>query len=112
MANYLITGVSSGIGRDLTKRLVGQGHKVLGIARREKLLQDLKTELNATPKLEILSVDLAQENAWKVVLRRVIQRRFDPDVVIFNAAIFEKDYRNKSLDFSQMRRSFEINFFR
>jgi len=111
MANYLITGVSSGIGRDLTKRLVGQGHKVLGIARREKLLQDLKTELNATPKLEILSVDLAQENAWKVVLRRVIQRRFDPDVVIFNAAIFEKDYRNKSLDFSQMRRSFEINFF-
>jgi len=41
----LITGASSGIGRELAKQLVKDGHVVWGVARRENLLNDLKKEL-------------------------------------------------------------------
>jgi len=41
----VITGASSGIGRELAKQLVKDGHAVWGVARRENLLNDLKKEL-------------------------------------------------------------------
>ncbi len=47
MKNVLVTGVSSGIGRILTKKLIDQGFRVWGIARREDLLKSLKKELRS-----------------------------------------------------------------
>jgi len=111
MANYLITGVSSGIGRALTKRLIGEGHRVMGIARRNEHLQELKVELNNNQNFSFITIDLAQETAWKDITGRLAQDKFMPNIVIFNAAIFEKDYLSRKLDFIQMRKSFEINFF-
>lgn len=111
MSNYLITGVSSGIGRELTKRLVSDGHRVIGIARRKKLLLDLHKDLKNNPKFSFVNIDLSVKNAWKDICKYVNTKDRIPDVVIFNAAIFEKDYQDKELDFFITRKLFEINFF-
>lgn len=111
MANYLITGVSSGIGRELTKKLIGEGHKVVGIARRVDLLVGLKKELKDHKNFTYLGLDLASETAWQEILRQIKRRKFIPNVVIFNAAIFQKDYLDPKLDLIRMKQSFEINFF-
>lgn len=111
MANFLITGVSSGIGRELTKTLVGEGHAVLGIARRKELLRELKSELTAGQKFNFINADLSAAGAWQEVIKHLTEKHFSPDAVIFNAAIFEKDYLGQELDFAKMRNSFEINFF-
>lgn len=111
MANFLITGVSSGIGRELTKTLVRQGHSVLGLARRKELLQELKSELGGSSKFEFICVDLSAPEAWQEVVKRLAKKHFIPHTVIFNAAIFEKDYLGRELDYAKMKRSFEINFF-
>ena len=47
MKNVLITGVSSGIGKALTKLLLTKGFRVWGIARRKELLLELKKELHS-----------------------------------------------------------------
>ena len=41
----LITGTSSGIGRELARQLAEAGHQVWGIARRKDLLESLRHEL-------------------------------------------------------------------
>lgn len=43
--NVFITGISSGIGRALTERLITEGHCVWGIARREDALAILRRDL-------------------------------------------------------------------
>jgi short-subunit dehydrogenase len=44
----LITGVSSGIGKHLAIEMVKRGWKVIGVARREKLLEYLQQKLGST----------------------------------------------------------------
>lgn len=111
MTRFLITGVSSGIGRELTKELVKRGDRVWGISRRTTLLVSLKKELNGTERFRYSNIDITKPKAWVKVVTQMKLARFSPQVVIFNAAIFEKDYLGKKLDFSQMRKSFEVNFF-
>jgi len=111
MANYLITGVSSGIGRELATTLVKQNHRVFGIARRKELLQSLKSETGKSNRFDFLDVDIALEGAWGKIITAMVKNKFSPDVIVFNAATFEKDYLGKELDLSQTRKTFEVNFF-
>lgn len=61
----LITGASSGIGKDIAKILDRMGHKVYLVARREELLIDLAKELSNEP--ESIVCDLSKkENAIKL----------------------------------------------
>jgi len=57
-SRVLITGVSSGIGRELTKQLVVEGDSVWGVARRKELLINLKKELKGA-KIKEVEVVLA-----------------------------------------------------
>src|SRR3989344_2670956 len=103
MARYLITGVSSGIGRALTKRLISQGHHVFGVARRKSLLQSLKKELKNTHKFNYYSVNLSRPDSWDKITKHLLRTKFIPTVIIFNAAIFKKDYLGSQLDLSLTR---------
>ena len=42
----LITGASSGIGRDMAKVLASKGYDLVIVARSEDKLQELKSEIN------------------------------------------------------------------
>ncbi|MBR5155224.1 MAG: SDR family oxidoreductase [Clostridia bacterium] len=57
--NVLITGASSGIGRDMARTLHQMGHDLILVARRRDMLLELKDELGGKPR--IISLDLSDE---------------------------------------------------
>ncbi len=63
--NILITGASSGIGRDMAQILHKTGHKLYLVARREKLLQELKNQLDNKPEIIVLDLSV-EENCFRL----------------------------------------------
>ncbi|OJI09671.1 hypothetical protein COT69_00130 [candidate division WWE3 bacterium CG09_land_8_20_14_0_10_39_24] len=110
MARFLITGVSSGIGRVLTLRLVREGHTVWGIARRKDLLINLKEELGNTEKFIYTPLDISEDKIWGTFVCNMRKNDFTPNVVIFNAAISKNDLI-KGLDVGLTEKIFDVNFF-
>lgn len=77
----LITGASSGIGREIAKQLSQMGIEVILVARRMTRLQELKEELDGPVK--IISMDLADEMSCKMLYERLKEE--DIDILVNNA---------------------------
>ena len=61
----LITGASSGIGKDMAKYLSSMGHDLILVARRKNLMDKLKDEL--TTNAEVIECDLSiEKNVYKL----------------------------------------------
>ena len=61
----LVTGASSGIGRDMAKVLSDKGYDLVIVARRKELLEELKKELKTN--VEIVCLDVStRENCEKL----------------------------------------------
>ncbi len=58
MKTALITGVTGGIGRLLLERLVKRGYRVIGVARREGKLRDLKLKFEG--RFDYIVADLSE----------------------------------------------------
>lgn len=108
MTKYLITGVSSGIGRSLTKELVRRKEVVWGIARREKLLKSLKKELSHS-SFYYTCADHAKDSDWKYIITKMKEKKFIPQVIVFNAAVSENDLE-KQIRLRALKKMFEVNF--
>lgn len=69
----LITGASSGIGREFARLLAKQGYGLILVARRVERLQALKAEIQQTENvpIEIISQDLAQLHAAELLLSQL-----------------------------------------
>ena len=65
----LITGASSGIGRDMARILSSMGFETILIARREDRLKELQKELGT--KSEIICADVTNVNECKRIYERV-----------------------------------------
>ena len=75
----LITGASSGIGRDISKVLSEKGYDLVIVARRVELLEELKSELKTN--VEIVNLDISKrENCEKL-----FEEHKDMDLVVNNA---------------------------
>lgn len=108
MTKYLITGVSSGIGRTLTKELINRGGTVWGIARREKLLKTLKKEIGSRQFIYTV-MDQTKNQSWQSLVRQFKKRRFNPEIIIFNAAISKNDLRD-GINIAILENIIEVNF--
>ncbi len=89
----LITGASSGIGRDMARYLSRLGYDLVIVARNEKALEELKEEL--TTNVEIIAMDLSKsENCYKLY-----EQIKDVDILINNAGFGEfGNFINTNLD--------------
>lgn len=85
-----ITGVSSGIGRELACILIGKGHQVWGIARREDALVVLAEEIN-NPAFSYDSCDISETKATVKLSKKMAEQAYIPDIVILNAAVDLED---------------------
>ena len=75
----LITGASSGIGRDMAKYLGKKGVDLILVARNKEKLEEVKTEIKTN--VEIITMDLASEENCKELYNKVK----DVDILINNA---------------------------
>jgi short-subunit dehydrogenase len=92
-----ITGISSGIGRELTRKLLASGWQVWGVARRENLLKELAEELS-DPGFFYDCCDVTDIKAMALVHKKMLDNDFLPDVVILNAAVDIED-QSRGVDF-------------
>lgn len=96
----LITGASSGIGRDMTRYLDTLGYDTIIVARDEKKLEELKKELNGKP--EVIVADLSKKEECINVYNTVKEKYKNIDLLINNAGFglfgeFEKSDLEKEL---------------
>jgi len=75
----LITGASSGIGRDMARYLSHLGYDLVIVARRQNLLEELKNELKTDIQIECL--DISNVDNCKIL----VQKYPDIDILINNA---------------------------
>jgi uncharacterized protein len=68
----LVTGASSGIGREISKELSRRGHGVTLVARREEHLNALAAELTAEDvRVEVIAADLSDRAARVALVQRI-----------------------------------------
>jgi short-subunit dehydrogenase len=107
----VVTGASSGLGRQLAVDLAGRGAVVTGIARRRAALAELEAQLRPlSPDCVTTSCDVADVDAFRSVLTEVEQRHGRIDVLV-NAAGFERPTSARDADLLPYRELFETNFF-
>ena len=77
----LVTGASSGIGRDMARVLSNLGYDIIAVGRDGNKLSQLKDELNT--KVDIIALDLSDAESCKELYKSVKNRKID--VLINNA---------------------------
>ncbi|TPN83027.1 oxidoreductase [Aquimarina algicola] len=101
----LITGASSGIGKETAKTLINEGHIVYAAARRLQNMKDLK-EIGGLP----LQMDITEEQDIIKTVNTIIDNHKKIDILINNAgyAIYGAV---EDTTISDARRQFEVNLF-
>lgn len=101
----LITGASSGMGKDAALRLVKDGHIVYGAARRLEKMQDIVDAGGHTIELDITKQEAIERAVEKVVAE---QGRID---VLWNNAGYSVNGAVEDVSSEDARRQFDVNLF-
>jgi short-subunit dehydrogenase len=81
----VVTGASSGIGKDIARELHRRGHQVVVVARSADKLEELAAELG--DGAHVLPADLSDRQTRAGLLDRVGQLGVTPDILINNAGL-------------------------
>ncbi|MEM9844413.1 MAG: SDR family NAD(P)-dependent oxidoreductase, partial [Pseudomonadota bacterium] len=83
----LITGASSGIGKEFAKYHAGKGGDVILTARRAEILKTLKSEIEEQygVKAHVFAADLAKPDAAEKLYKDIKKAKLQVDVLINNA---------------------------
>ena len=83
----VITGASSGLGRDLARLFAADGHPVLLIARREQRLAELAAELREAHGIHAdhMALDLSASSAAPAVLAKLEREGLEAEFLVNNA---------------------------
>jgi uncharacterized protein len=85
----VVTGASSGIGREIARQLARRGHGLTLVARREDRLRTLADEVTAAHgvRVEIVPADLTNQAAREDVLRAVDERGLTVAILVNGAGL-------------------------
>jgi len=101
----LITGASSGMGKETAKALIQQGHTVYTVARRIEQMQDLKS-LGGNP----IQMDVTKESDIQNVVDTIIHKEGKIDV-LWNNAGYGLYGAVEDVPVDEARKQFEVNLF-
>ncbi|MEO0507299.1 MAG: SDR family NAD(P)-dependent oxidoreductase [Bacteroidota bacterium] len=85
--NILLTGGHSGMGLELTKMLLNEGHKIGLIVRNEKRKNDAREELGNTPQIDFFFADLSKREDIERVSDDIKTVWTKIDVIFNNAGV-------------------------
>jgi uncharacterized protein len=107
----LVTGASAGIGREFVVQLAGRARTLVLLARRARLLEELRGSLLAGhPKLRVicLPVDLSDESDVERAVAEVGEQAGPVDVLINNAGVGDQALFDRA-DWSRTRMVLHTN---
>lgn len=109
----ILSGASSGIGKELAIRLIrDHGCKVIGIARTKSKLEALKEELgNKGCNFSYYTFDVSDKAKWFELAETLEKEGIQPDILINNAGILPKFDRFENYTLEEVDQAMEINFF-
>lgn len=106
----VITGASSGIGKEMTSRLINKfGCTVYAIARREGLLNELRQELG--DRLIPCPFDASVKENWTSFAARLNDEGVIVDTLINCAGVLPKFSSVENMDSAAVSEAMNINFF-
>lgn len=108
----ILTGVTSGIGKLLAKKLI-QNHNchILGIGRNEKAIEELKNELGDKANLlEPHLFDVSKEENWKNLASELEEKNVNVDILINNAGQLPKFKKFEKYEASDFENIINVNF--
>ncbi|HEC09176.1 MAG TPA: SDR family NAD(P)-dependent oxidoreductase [Acidimicrobiales bacterium] len=103
MQTVLITGASSGMGKETAEKLLGEGYTVYAAARRVEKMRDLE-RIGAS----ILAMDITNEEEVRTAVRRIDEEAGGVDVLINNAG-FGLYGAMEDIPIDEARYQFEVN---
>lgn len=111
--NVLISGASSGIGRELTKILIKTYNcNVVGIGRNEKAMLELQEELGDLAKnFSYKLFDVSIKENWKKLSEEFSNSNFQLDVLINNAGMLPKFDKFGKYDLESFEKIINVNYF-
>jgi NAD(P)-dependent dehydrogenase (short-subunit alcohol dehydrogenase family) len=86
---FVITGVSRGLGRALTEKLIHLGHTVAGCARSTAEIAKLQKKFSRPHDFSV--VDVTSEKQVQNWAKRILSRHGPPDFLLNNAAIINRN---------------------
>ncbi len=87
MKTVLITGASSGIGKEMAYVYAENKYNLILVARRKENLEAIKSDIEQKHKLDvqIFDVDLSKTNSAELLYNKVSEQKLKVDVLINNA---------------------------
>ena len=107
MTNWLITGISGGLGRALAEAALARGDRVAGTARRD---EDLAAFAALSPRAHAYKVDMAQEAEVRAAVAAAERDLGGLDVLVNNAGYGLVGAVEES-SLAEVRHQFEVNVF-
>lgn len=101
----LITGASSGMGKDAALRLVKAGHTVYGAARRISKMQDIVAAGG-----NAIQLDITEKDSIQAAVQRVINEQGRIDI-LWNNAGYSVNGAVEDVSYEDAKRQFEVNLF-
>ncbi|ATY12805.1 oxidoreductase [Amycolatopsis sp. AA4] len=106
--NFLITGVSTGLGRAIAQRALAAGHRVAGTVRTEKHAAEFRALDPERARAFVL--DLTEADRIEPAVRAAETELGRIDVLVANAGYgLEGTFEESSME--ELRRQFEVNVF-
>lgn len=105
--NYLVTGASSGIGKQVVLDLASSGAKVLALARREEELR--KVQKICPDNISVVPVDVCDKNAVREAVSSFVADSGPVNGFVHAAGVYEFSPVNV-FDKEQFYKMMEINF--
>ncbi len=85
----VITGCTRGCGRALAEWMTGQGHVVIGCARSEEGIAELRTKFG--PPHDFTALDVGDDEAVQRFVERITTTHGAPDLLVNNAAVIARN---------------------
>ena len=107
----VITGASVGIGAALARVFARNGHEVALVARREKEMVLLATELAVSAKYKphVITADLQRTDAPARIAHELLGRGLEPAIVVNNAGFGAASARPPTLDRAEQLAMIDLN---